>query len=82
MNMTITKFVVVCHHVHDIHDTLVEEDTHTLTELTDEKGAQCGFLVVVLNIHIDDVDWLVALLLSGIQIWGHTGIVMAHHNQT
>lgn len=42
--------------------------THTLTELADEKGAQSGFLMVVLNIHIDDVDWLVALLLSGVQV--------------
>lgn len=41
-----------------------------MTELTDEKGAQRGFLMVVLNIHIDDMDWLVALLFSGIQIWG------------
>lgn len=43
----------------------------TLTELTDEKGTEGGFLMVVLNIHIDDMNWLVALLLSGIKILQH-----------
>lgn len=43
-----------------------------MTELTDEKGAKSGFLMVVLNIHVDDMDWLVALLLPRIQIYGHT----------
>lgn len=33
-------------------------DTYTLTQLTDEEGAQRGFLVVILNIYIDDMDRL------------------------
>lgn len=32
--------------------------THTLAQLTDEEGAQRGFLVVVLNIYVDDVHGL------------------------
>lgn len=44
-------------------------DTHTLTQLTDEEGAQRGLLVVILNIYIDDVNRLQSLLLSWIQIW-------------
>ncbi len=39
-------------------------DTHTLTQLTDKEGAQRGFLVVILNIYIDDVHRLKSLLLS------------------
>lgn len=41
-------------------------DTHTLTQLTDEEGAQRGFLVVILNVYIDDVNRLQSLLLSWI----------------
>lgn len=39
-------------------------DTHTLTQLTDEEGAQRGLLVVILNIYIDDMNRLQSLLLS------------------
>lgn len=42
--------------------------THTLAQLTDEEGAQCGFLVVILNVYIDYMHGLQRLLLSGIQI--------------
>lgn len=39
-------------------------DTHTLTQLTDEEGAQRGFLVVILNVYVDDMHRLQGLLLS------------------
>lgn len=39
-------------------------DTHTLTQLTDKEGAQRGFLMVILNIYIDDMHRLQSLLLS------------------
>ena len=34
------------------------EDTHTLTQLADKEGAQRGFLMVILNVYIDDVHGL------------------------
>lgn len=43
--------------------------THTLTQLTDEKGTQSGFLVVVLNVYVDHVHGLHGFLLSRVQIW-------------
>lgn len=39
-------------------------DTHTLTHLTDKEGAQRGFLMVILNIYIDDMNRLQSFLLS------------------
>lgn len=39
-------------------DLMLVGDTHTLAQLTDEEGAQRGFLMVILNIYIDDVNRL------------------------
>lgn len=39
-------------------------ETHTLTQLTDEEGAQRGFLMVILNVYIDNMHWLQSLLFS------------------
>ena len=47
-----------------------EVDTHTLTQLTDEEGPQRGLLMVVLDVHIDDVHRLQCLLLSGAEVCG------------
>lgn len=47
-------------------------DTHTLTQLTDEEGPQCGFLMVILDVYVDDVHRLKRLLLSGVKICGAT----------
>lgn len=43
-------------------------DTHTLTQLTDEESPQCGLLVVVLDVHVDDVNRREGLLLPGAQV--------------
>ena len=43
-------------------------DTYTLTQLTDEEGAQRCFLMVILNFYIDDMHRLQSLLLSRVQI--------------
>ena len=45
-------------------------DTHTLTQLTDEEGPERGFLVVVLDVHVDDVHRLQRLLFSGAEVCG------------
>lgn len=40
--------------------------TYTLAELTDKESTQRCLLVVILNVHVDHMDWLTRLLLSGI----------------
>lgn len=47
----------------------VTGSTHTLAQLTDEEGSQRGLLVVVLNVHVDDVHRLKGLLLARVQVW-------------
>lgn len=42
--------------------------THTLAQFTDEEGSQRGLLVVVLNVHVDDVHRLKGLLLARVQV--------------
>jgi len=42
--------------------------THTLAEFTDEEGSQRGLLVVVLDVHVDDVHRLEGLLLARVQV--------------
>ena len=45
-------------------------DTHTLTQLTDEEGPKRGFLMVVLDVHVDHMHRLQRLLLSGAEVCG------------
>ncbi|TNN85564.1 hypothetical protein EYF80_004197 [Liparis tanakae] len=63
-----------CHRARGLADGWVVSacNTHTLAQLTDEEGAQSGFLVVILNVYINHVHGLERLLLSRIQIWGAT----------
>lgn len=42
---------------------------NTLAELTDEEGSECSLLVVVLDVHVDDVHRLESLLFTGVQIF-------------
>lgn len=42
--------------------------THTLTQLTDEESSERGLLMVVLDVHVDDVHRLERLLFTGVQV--------------
>lgn len=43
-------------------------DTHTLTQLTDEKCPERSLLMIVLDVHVDDVHRLERLLFTGVQV--------------
>ena len=43
--------------------------TYVLSQFVEEKGAQSGVLVVVGHVDVDDVHWLIQILLPALQVF-------------
>ena len=47
--------------------------TYVLSQFVEEKGAQSGVLVVVGHVDVDDVHWLIQILLPALQVFNRQG---------